>query len=362
MQRKLRRWIDLLAALLRRQYPVSFDELRREVPGYPEGREPEPARTVTARRRMFERDKQDLRSFGIPIERRSIGDGEEGYLLDRTRFYMPYLELLKDGRKSTPKRPGAFGYRSLPSLTFEPDELAAVFQAARRVEAMGVPSLARDARSALRKLGYDLPLDEVAEPDGIHLLEQRTPPVDDVFDRLSEALTNRKRVTFSYHSMDRDTVSTRTVEPYGLFFLGHHWYLAAVAPGEELVKNYRLSRIRDLQVADRPATRDYEIPKRFNLREHATAKLAWELGSGDVTEVVVRVTAATGTALAAAAIGEPVEGDPTARRFQVRRLDNFARWILGAGGAVLPVSPPELVAVFRAQVEGARALYRGEAR
>jgi hypothetical protein len=59
-------------------------------------------------------------------------------------------------------------------------------------------------------------------------------------------------------------------------------------------------------------------------------------------------------------LGEPFDGDPTARRFRVRRLDTFARWILGAGGAVLPLAPPELVTEFRSQVEATRRLY-GEA-
>lgn len=362
MTPKLRRWIDLLAALLRRRYPAPFEELRREVPGYPESSaHPEPRQVFEARRRMFERDKQELRSFGIPIESRNLGDGELGYVLDRTHFYMPYLHLLQDGRRSTPRRPGRYGYASLPSLTFEPDELAAVFQAARRVEAMGVPSLAADARSALRKLGHDLPVTGADHADGVDHLPQPGAELAAVFDPLSEALAARKRVTFTYHSMDRDAVSRRTVLPYGLFYLGHHWYLAAAAPGEGLVKNFRLSRIRDLEVNGRSATPDYEIPAAFSLREHAAARHAWELGSGDVTEVMVRVTATTGAALGAAALGEPVDGDPTARRFRVRRLDTFARWILGAGGAVLPLAPPELVREFTAQVEAAAARHEESA-
>ena len=359
MTPKLRRWIDLLAALLRRQYPAPFDELRREVPGYPASSEdPEPKKLMEARRRTFERDKQELRSFGIPIDTRDIGDGELGYSLNRAHFYMPYLELLRGGRKSTPKRPARHGYRSLPSLTFEPDELTAVFQAARRVEALGIPSLADDARSALRKLGHDLPLDEAAEPDGVHHLRQRPAAAAETFDALSNALAARKRVTFSYHSMDRDQDAPRTVHPYGLFFLGHHWYLAAAAHGETQVKNFRLNRMRDVAVNPTgPGTRDYEIPATFSLKAHATARQAWELGSGDITEAVVRVTDDTGTALSASRLGQPVSGEPELRQFRVRRLDAFARWILGAGGEVLPVSPPELVTEFRSQVAAALALY-----
>ena len=59
---KIQRWIDLLAALLRRRFPAPLEELAREVPGYDTGQ------NKAALRRTFERDKDELRAFGIPIE------------------------------------------------------------------------------------------------------------------------------------------------------------------------------------------------------------------------------------------------------------------------------------------------------
>jgi len=59
---KLQRWIDLLAALLRRRYPVSFEQLIEDVPGY-QAR----GKADESRRRVFERDKDELRRFGVPI-------------------------------------------------------------------------------------------------------------------------------------------------------------------------------------------------------------------------------------------------------------------------------------------------------
>ncbi|MEP7227769.1 MAG: hypothetical protein ABI785_10445, partial [Gemmatimonadales bacterium] len=82
---KIQRWIDLLAALLRRKFPVSLDELAREVPGYDTGQ------NKAALRRTFERDKEELRGFGIPIETVTEGDGEAvGYRLQAQHFYLPY--------------------------------------------------------------------------------------------------------------------------------------------------------------------------------------------------------------------------------------------------------------------------------
>jgi predicted DNA-binding transcriptional regulator YafY len=353
MSAKLQRWIDLVAALLRRRYPVLFEELIHEVPAYASA-----GQAAEARRRMFERDKKELRSFGIPIETRDVGDGELGYQLDAAHFYLPYLSLLKDGRRTEPARVDRYGYRSLPSLCFEPDELAAVVRAARMVGALGLVALREDAASALRKLGRDLPLDGVEQEDGVHLADRGERIVAEHFTTFGAALAAGKRVSMQYHGMSRDTVEARVVEPLGLFFLGHHWYLAAREVDDRLVKNFRLSRVRAATMnAQHPGSRDFEPPADFVLSEHARARQPWELGNGDVTEVVVAVSAGTGAALEAERLGAAVEGAPDRRRFQVRRLDAFVRWVLGSGGAVVPVEPPEAVALFRHLLDRTLAVY-----
>jgi proteasome accessory factor B len=161
---------------------------------------------------------------------------------------------------------------------------------------------------------------------------------------LGDALVRRKRVTFTYHTMGTDASSGRTVEPFGLFFLNQHWYLAGRLPGEEAIKNYRLNRIVGAEVnASKPGSPDYEIPGGFNLRTHARSRQAWELGAGDAATATILFRATTGVAAAAARLGEPVEGYPDRRRFQVRRLDAFARWLLSFAGDLEPLSPRELV-------------------
>src|SRR5690348_10819141 len=71
---KLQRWIDLLAALLTHRYGLTFEQLKREVPAYAAS-----ARTTSegSLERTFERDKDELRALGIPIEMLRNSDGEE---------------------------------------------------------------------------------------------------------------------------------------------------------------------------------------------------------------------------------------------------------------------------------------------
>ena len=304
-----------------------------------------------SRRRTFERDKDELRKFGIPIETVPASDvGAESYRLRVKDFYLPYLTVrTESGAGPRPRKGDPYGYRSLPTLSFEPDELAAVADAAARVRDLGDPLLAEHAESAMRKLACDLPVDAAGRPEpDTRMARTRSAAAADLLATLDDALRRRKQVTFSYHTMGTDATGTRTVEPMGLFFLNQHWYLAARAPGDEQVKNFRLSRIASLEVErKRPGSPDYEIPAGFDLRGHARSRQAWELGAGDAVVATVVFRSQAGNASAAYRLGEPVEGHPDRRHFRVRRSDAFARWLLSFGGDLVPVAPSDLVSEYK---------------
>jgi predicted DNA-binding transcriptional regulator YafY len=342
---KIQRWIDLVAALLRRRFAVSLEELAQEVPGYLG------AKNKTALRRTFERDKDELRAFGIPIETVPTPEGDTlGYRLQPQHFYLPYLTLRSAGSTTKPKKVDRYGYHALSQLAFEPDQLNAVVDAAARVRRLGDPLLAEHVDSALRKLAADLPVDATASQQP-ELVPPRAKASAELLATLGQALDKRKQVAFTYHGMTEGKDTRRSVEPVGLFFLNQHWYLAARAPGDMTVKNFRVNRITDLsQNRHQPGTPDYEIPSGFDLKDHARSRQAWELGAGDAVEAVVRFRTNSGAAVAASRLGEPVPGYPHDRRFRVRRTDAFARWLLSFGGDVVPISPRELVDEFKGLV------------
>jgi len=336
-QPKLQRWIDLLAALLRRKFPADFETLRQEVPAYAE-----PGKKHETLMRMFERDKDELRALGVPIETSLDGDGSlSQYRLSSRQFYLPFLQLAYDSPRAI-QRPRGPGYQGLPVLAFEPEELDAIARAAHRVAALGDPALAHEAMRALRKLGHDLPVPREAPTDELVALEQ--PPDPELLDRLGNALHRRKRVTFTYRSMHRDAEGTRTVEPFGLAFLTGHWYLVARDLGAETLRHFRVSRIRDITVNDAKAqSADFTIPSDFNLAEHARSRQAWELGDAELVEVTVRFRVQNGFTMPAMQLGDSIAGDPALRRFRVRRPDTFALWILGFAGDVRIEHPPAMV-------------------
>ena len=102
---KIQRWVDLLAALLARRQPATFEELSRDVPAYLDVKQ-----SKAARMRMFERDKDELRAFGIPITSVVSADGEtHGYKLAPSNFYLPYLALLSEHGTTKARRVDRWG-------------------------------------------------------------------------------------------------------------------------------------------------------------------------------------------------------------------------------------------------------------
>lgn len=355
---KIQRWIDVIAALLAHRLPVTFEALAQHVPAYLADGSVTAGTPSGAVKRMFERDKKELRALGVPL----VTVGEEGhddtaYRLSADDFYLPYLSVATARGRSVPRKVERYGYRALSSLAFEPDELAAVADAAARVRQLGDPALVREASSAIRKLAFDLPMNDEGI-DAPHVVPPRTKASAAVLDVLGDALLRRKRVAFDYRAMNRDQRSRRTVEPYGLFFLGAHWYLAGRDLGGNTVRNFRVSRIAAAKCLDgREATPDFAIPSEFRLREHAASRQAWELGDGDAIGATVAFTGQSGATMAAASLGTAVSGAPGLRQFSVRRLDAFARWLLSFAGEARPVSPPALVAEYGRMIERTRAGY-----
>jgi proteasome accessory factor B len=349
---KLQRWIDLIAALLRAHYGETLEDLKTLVPGY--GR----AKDATVAR-MFERDKDELRSLGIPIEA-TEEETDEGttarYRVRASEMYLPYLTLVSAHGQSKAIPPA--GYRTVPSLAFEPDELSALLRAAHRVRSIGEPTLTHDAESAIRKLTYDLALGAVAGESDDHATHATDGTAAARVGTLGEALLRRKQVSFDYYSINRDVTDSRTVDPYGLFFTGGHWYLAARDAQAGDVRSFRVSRMKNVSVNEkRPQSTDYEIPPDFSLARHARAKEPWEIGDDAPVEMIVEFRGESGATVAARSLGADVTGQPLRRRFTVRRTDSFIRWMMSFAGEVIPVSPEELVTQYRSTVAATLAIY-----
>jgi proteasome accessory factor B len=348
---KLQRWLDIIAYLVGRRLPVSVDELLCNVPAYADrwGSGDETQRQSA--RRGFERDKDELRKLGIPIRTvpyYTADDPEklEGYILEARDFYLPYLKLVQEVSGTAPysdrMRPGAV------EITETDAPLA--LEALRRVsEVPGFP-LVREARSAFRKLAFDIDPSQYAPRESPVLFVDRPGAAEltSLLRVLSDALLSRKRVRFSYDGMYRGEQTLRDVAGYGLMFQHGHWYFIGHDELRNDIRVFRAGRMSGVEPNTRsPGTPDYEVPANFRI-ERFQGRQAWELGEREDRPLRARVRFRFPLSLWAERNGFGIEESRGAdgshvRGFDVYQVNPFLRWVLGLEGEAQLLDPPELV-------------------
>jgi proteasome accessory factor B len=235
---KLERLLNLTALLLAARLPVPAEQIQEQL-DYPDDQ--------TAFRRAFERDKDELRSMGIPLR------------VERVPGRIPEV----DGYRIPPDE---YALRD-PGLSSA--ELAALHLAASAVQVEGMP-----ATGGLLKLGGLVPAD--AGDLGVSVA---TLPADPNLSVLFAAVAARTTVRLHYRERDRE------VDPYRLEFLRGRWYLTAHdhSRGEE--RNFRLERIEGaVEVVPGPA---FDPPEPSAAADRARG--VWALGAEDVVTARVRI-------------------------------------------------------------------------
>jgi proteasome accessory factor B len=234
---KLERLLNLTALLLDARRPLTAEQIQHQLE-YPED--------LVAFRRAFERDKDELRTMGIPLRVEKV----PGVLPEVDGYRIPREEYaLRD-----------------PGLTVE--ELAALHLAASAVQVEGLP-----ATEGLLKLGGLVT--DGAHDLGVHVAPL---PADPNLARLFGAVSSRTSVRLRYHEEER------TIDPYRLEFQRGRWYLTGYDHLRDEERNYRLDRIEgevaltDDASFDPPPT---TIPGR--------ARGTWELGAEAPVRARVRI-------------------------------------------------------------------------
>lgn len=208
-RRKTERQLNLVICLLSTRRHLTAQEIRATVAGYAE------ADSDSAFKRMFERDKKELRESGIPI-RVGGGDvlsGEEGYLISRADYELPEIELL-------------------------PDEAVVLGLAARAWRHAALGEAAANALLKLRAAG--VPVDPDAAP-GITPAMRTDEPA---FGAIWQAVRDRRPVTFDYRKPGQDEAARRELEPWGVVNQQGHWYVVGHDRDRRARRVFRLGRIQ----------------------------------------------------------------------------------------------------------------------
>jgi len=358
---KTERWLNLIAFLLDHRFPVTREEILSQVSDYKEDWNPGDAKRRESTRRKFERDKSELRELGVSLSMHKVipphEDQEvEAYLLRPKDFYLPYLSVhsASGPRSGAPDRP-----YYLPEVALEADELSVLRRAAERVAQLADTPLGGAARSALRKLSFDLPEAGVGEEER-GLVEPTPPTFDKQFAVLRGAVERRHAVRCRYYAIGRDKEAERVIEPYGLMLSWGHWYCVGRSRERAAMRVFRVDRMKDVTLVE-GKKRDFAIPKAFRIGDYLN-RAPWELSEKKPVVVRVRIAFPQSRWVIGEGLGKVVEAvtaDGGAElEFQVRSVDAFVRWLLPLGRQVDVLSP----ASIRDRLEGTRkelrALYR----
>jgi proteasome accessory factor B len=318
-RRKTERLLNLVICLLATRRPLSAEQIRQAVPGY--DRESD-----EAFQRMFERDKNELREIGIPIDVvRDPWEDEPGYRIEREAY-------------------------ELPEITLEPDEAAVLGLAAQVWQRASLAEAASGALLKLRAGGVatDQP---VGGSMGGGALELRVDTRDPAFPALWNAVRDRRVVRFDYRASGSETVRSRTVEPWGVVSRRGRWYLAGFDRDRNAPRAFRLSRISGAVTAvGKPGA--VEVPHDVDLR--AMVGFPDEPSEERTAVVRVRQGACEGLRRLARSVREGRDGWDEAE-LSFSDAERLAGWMASLGADVEVVEPPDAREAVIRRLKGALA-------
>jgi proteasome accessory factor B len=304
---RLERLVNLVAALLEANQPLTRHELHTRVGGYSDDED--------AFRRNFERDKDLLRQMGIPLVMEPVDplrpEGLVGYRIPRERY-------------------------ELPDPGLAPDELAALHLAASAVAVEGAWGHSAST-TALWKLAGSSDGDRadtrVTRANPARAVAEL--PGGDRVAVLFAAVAARQRVRFAYRGENRD------VDPWRLSYRNGQWYLAGFDHRRGETRTYRLDRM-----AATPEV--VGEPEAFARPTGAAGAPPPPWLLGDDTEVSAELLVdAVQAEWAAATVGEAsvVERRPDGSvvlRVAVTNRDAFRSFVLGFLDHAEVLGPPDI--------------------
>ena len=228
--RKSERLLNLLITLLVSRTYVTKERLREVVEPYREAGD-------EAFEKMFERDKEELRSLGIPIEVGFVDrafEDEPGYRVERSAFELPEIDLA-------------------------PEEAAVIGLAARVWQHAGLAAATSDALVKLKAAGVSV--DRAA----LDVVQPTLTAEEPSFEPLWDATRTRTPVTFGYRSSAATKAAQRHLQPWGVVSYRGRWYVAGLDIDRGEPRVFRLSRVQGTVAPDgKPGS--FEVPPGTDLR------------------------------------------------------------------------------------------------
>lgn len=221
--RKSERIMNLAICLLLARRFVEKSQIREVVEGYHD-------LSDAAFERTFERDKDELRLMGVPVETGSnsaLFPDEIGYRIRRKDF-------------------------ELPPISFTPEETAALGLAATVWESATQAEQAVSALAKLRAAGVD------PDPERLAGLAPSIGAREPAFAPIWAAVAERVAVRFAYKGQPR------RVQPWAMAYRRGSWYLVALDLDKGERRTFKVSRI-EAEVVRLGKPGSYQVPEEVEM-------------------------------------------------------------------------------------------------
>jgi proteasome accessory factor B len=203
---KAERLLNLFFVLLNTKRPISRNDIRQKVSGY------ENCESDSSFERMFERDKDELRSTGIKIETLSMDtlfEDELGYRIDQNIFITKVIDWSRDERIML----------NLASAIWKNTEFE---------------NLAKIASIKTGNVTSEISDSDSETINDLNMLNYRS---------ILQSLQNKSALEFQYVALDDSKPRNRKVIAKRLYRLEKYWYIEAIDISAQLIKNYQINRI-----------------------------------------------------------------------------------------------------------------------
>lgn len=262
--------------------------------------------------RTVYRDIRTLEKAGVPI----IGEAGVGYsIMD--------------------------GYR-LPPVMFSKEEATAFITAEKLVDKMADSPTADRYKDAMYKLRSVLRseekgmLEDIEDVIYIHKYKQRNKPK--YMYEVLKSISDEQAVQLEYEAGYKQEVTTRTVEPVGIYFISDNWHLVGWCKLRNDYRDFRLDRIRCLS-----NTAESFEQEKIRLDEYVRDYL----NRNCLIEVQIRFNKQVAPfieeqRLYYGYVSEQEDGAYVVMRFLTSSIFYFSRWVISFGKMAEVITPDEL--------------------
>ncbi len=297
VSRKSERLVNLTIALLATKRYLTKAEIFRTVAGYTGDSE--------AKDRMFERDKEDLRSLGITIELGTFDplfEDETGYRIKAESYQLQLKDL-------------------------DPLSVALLSQAGKLWREAALGSAAQSGLRKLRSIGINSDFDSIVE------ITTSSYSAPEQLPELIEAISSRRVITFEY--LDQELISqVRRIEPYRLSNSRGYWYLVGRDCDRAAIRTFRLDRFNS-SINTSGKTDAFEI----DLESLDSA----DSNFGEEPQVaVLHVRKGKSPSLRNEAVISELDSEWDQITIQYQSQDQLIREVLWAGENAILISPHDL--------------------